>query len=69
MNIHGFEGDKKNKVCRMRKALYGLKQPPGAWFEIFTKAMKGFGHKQSQGDHTLLTKEGQQSFQFTLMIL
>jgi len=48
----------------MRKAQ--TKTTSRAWVEIFTKAMKGFGHKQSQRDHT---KEGKQSFQFTLMIL
>ena len=32
-----------NKVCRLRKSLYGLKQSPRAWFERFTKVVKGYG--------------------------
>ena len=38
------------------KAFYGLKQSPRAWFGRFAKVMKEFGHKQSQGDHTLFIK-------------
>lgn len=57
MNIPpGFEGDRGSKVCKLRKALYGLKQSPSAWFGRFTKAMKNFRYKQSQGDHTLFIK-------------
>lgn len=33
-----------------------MKWSPKTWFGRFTKAMKGFGYKQSQGDHTLFTK-------------
>ena len=54
MNIPpGFKGNTSNKVCKLKKALYGLKQSPRAWFERFSKVMKEFGYKQSQGNHTL----------------
>ncbi|CAL5335650.1 unnamed protein product [Camellia sinensis] len=45
-----------NKVCRLRKSLYGLKQSPRAWFERFTKAVKGYGFVQCQSDHTFFVK-------------
>ncbi|RVW61349.1 Retrovirus-related Pol polyprotein from transposon RE1 [Vitis vinifera] len=45
-----------NKVCRLRKSLYGLKQSPKAWFERFTKVVKGYGFVQCQSDHTLFVK-------------
>ncbi|RVW74766.1 Retrovirus-related Pol polyprotein from transposon TNT 1-94 [Vitis vinifera] len=45
-----------NKVCRIRKSLYGLKQSPRAWFEWFTKVVKGYGFVQCQSDHTLFVK-------------
>ena len=38
--------------CKLKKALYGLKQSPQAWFNRFTAAMKKFGYKQSNSDHT-----------------
>ena len=44
------------KVCRLRKALYGLKQSPRAWFGRFTQAMKSYGYKQGNADHTLFIK-------------
>ncbi|RDX65321.1 hypothetical protein CR513_56031, partial [Mucuna pruriens] len=57
MNISlEFEGDRGSKVCKLQKVLHGLKQFPRAWFERFTKAMKEFGYKQSQGDYTLFIK-------------
>ncbi|WJZ84247.1 hypothetical protein VitviT2T_003860 [Vitis vinifera] len=45
-----------NKVYRLRKSLYGLKQSPRAWFEWFTKVVKGYGFVQCQSDHTLFVK-------------
>src|SRR5688572_33360987 len=49
----GFSGDfGRNEGCRLRKALYGLKQSPRAWFGRFTSAMKKFGYRQSNSDHT-----------------
>ncbi|RVW43757.1 Retrovirus-related Pol polyprotein from transposon TNT 1-94 [Vitis vinifera] len=52
-----------NKVCRLRKSLYGLKQSPRAWFERFTKVVKGYGFVQCDHEEKiellkkLLTKE------------
>nr|CAN62019.1 hypothetical protein VITISV_019561 [Vitis vinifera] len=43
-------------VDRLRKSLYGLKQSPRAWFERFTKVVKGYGFVQCQSDHTLFVK-------------
>ncbi|GAA0171589.1 transmembrane signal receptor [Lithospermum erythrorhizon] len=51
----GFE-DKTNKVCKLKKSLYGLKQSPRAWFDKFSNEVKTHGFRQSQADHTLLTK-------------
>ena len=57
MNIPpGFEGNTGNKVCKLKKALYGLKQSPRACFGRFSKVMKEFEYKQSQGDHSLFIK-------------
>ena len=57
MNIPpGFEGNTGSKMCKLKKAIYGLKQSPRAWFGRFSKVMKEFGYKQSQGDHTLFIK-------------
>ncbi|KAJ0440582.1 putative RNA-directed DNA polymerase [Helianthus annuus] len=53
----GFSKEfKKNEVCRLKKTLYGLKQSPRAWFGKFTMAMKKYGYKQSNADHTLFFK-------------
>ncbi|RVW73427.1 Retrovirus-related Pol polyprotein from transposon TNT 1-94 [Vitis vinifera] len=52
-----------NKVCRLQKSLYGLKQSPRAWFERFTKVVKGYGFVQCDHEEKidllkkLLTKE------------
>ena len=51
----GFTWD-SNKVCRLKKSIYGLKQSPRAWFGRFTIAMKKYGFKQSNSDHTLFLK-------------
>ncbi|KAM0012264.1 putative RNA-directed DNA polymerase [Helianthus debilis subsp. tardiflorus] len=54
----GFATDfKTGEVCRLKKSLYGLKQSPRAWFGRFTLAMKGYGFKQSNSDHTLFIKQ------------
>lgn len=45
-----------NKVCKLQKSLYGLKQSTWAWFERITRAIKGFGYKHCQADHTLFVK-------------
>ena len=46
------------KVCKLKKSLYGLKQSPRTWFEKFTKSIRSKGLHQSQGDHTLFFKHG-----------
>ena len=54
----GFSEDfKKDEVCKLKKSLYGLKQSPRAWFGRFTMAMKRYGYKQSNADHTLFLKK------------
>ncbi|KAJ9542010.1 LOW QUALITY PROTEIN: hypothetical protein OSB04_028516 [Centaurea solstitialis] len=55
---HGFT-DKfgEREVCLLKKSLYGLKQSPRAWFGRFTLAMKNYGFKQSNSDHTLFLKQ------------
>ncbi|KAK1414103.1 hypothetical protein QVD17_29844 [Tagetes erecta] len=53
----GFmENYNSREVCRLKKSLYGLKQSPRAWFGRFTLAMKKYGFKQSNSDHTLFLK-------------
>ena len=42
--------------CKQKKALYSLKQSPRAWFGRFTTAMKGFGYRQSNSDHTIFLR-------------
>lgn len=46
-------------VCKLEKALYGLKQSPRAWFGRFSSAMKKYGYRQSDSDHTLFLKHRQ----------
>nr|GEV11240.1 putative reverse transcriptase, RNA-dependent DNA polymerase [Tanacetum cinerariifolium] len=46
----------KPDVCKLKKSLYGLKQSPRAWFGRFTLAMKKYGYKQSNSDHTLFVR-------------
>jgi hypothetical protein len=48
-----------NEVCKLQRALYGLKQSPRAWFGRFSLAMKKYGFKQSDSDHTLFLKRQQ----------
>ena len=43
-------------VCKLQRALYGLKQSPRAWFGQFSLAMRKYGFKQSNLDHTLFIK-------------
>nr|GFA16775.1 putative ribonuclease H-like domain-containing protein [Tanacetum cinerariifolium] len=45
-----------SEVCRLKKSLYGLKQSLRAWFGRFTLAMRKYGFKQSNSDHTLFLK-------------
>nr|GEV81901.1 putative ribonuclease H-like domain-containing protein [Tanacetum cinerariifolium] len=54
----GFvESSNPREVCRLKKSLYGLKQSPRAWFDRFTLAMRKYGFKQSNSDHTLFLKQ------------
>ncbi|KAJ0603580.1 putative RNA-directed DNA polymerase [Helianthus annuus] len=54
----GFvEDSNPRRVCRLKKSLYGLKQSPRAWFGRFSLAMKKYGFKQSNSDHTLFLKQ------------
>jgi hypothetical protein len=46
-------------VCKLQRALYGLKQSPRAWFGRFSQAMKKYGFRQSNSDHTLFLKHQQ----------
>jgi hypothetical protein len=43
-------------VCKLQRALYGLKQSPRAWFGRFSMAMRKYGFKQSNSNHTLFIK-------------
>jgi hypothetical protein len=43
-------------VCKLQRALYGLKQSPRAWFGRFSMAMRKYGFRQSNSDHTLFIK-------------
>nr|GFC45797.1 putative reverse transcriptase, RNA-dependent DNA polymerase [Tanacetum cinerariifolium]GFC45900.1 putative reverse transcriptase, RNA-dependent DNA polymerase [Tanacetum cinerariifolium] len=53
----GFsEHFKPGKACRLKKSLYGPKHSPKAWFGRFTLAIKRYGFKQSNSDHTLFLK-------------
>lgn len=53
----GFSSSfKSSEACKLKKALYGLKQSPRAWFGRFTMAMKKYGYRQSNSDHTLFLK-------------
>ncbi|GJU45337.1 putative ribonuclease H-like domain-containing protein [Tanacetum coccineum] len=47
----------EKEVCLLKKSLYGLKHSPRAWFGKFTLAMKHYGFKQSNSDHTLFLKQ------------
>jgi len=51
-----FEDFQRNEVCILKKVLYGLKHSSRAWFGRFVVAMKSYGYKQSNSDHTLLLK-------------
>ncbi|GKC10464.1 putative RNA-directed DNA polymerase [Tanacetum coccineum] len=47
----------EKEVCLLKKSLYGLKQSPRAWFGRFALAMKHYGFKQSNSDHTSFLKQ------------
>ena len=39
-------------VCKLERALYGLKQLPRARFGRFSSAMRKYGYRQSNFDHS-----------------
>ena len=50
----GFEDNGRNNlVCKLKQSFYGLKQSPKAWFERFTRTIKGYDFTQGQTNHTL----------------
>ena len=53
--------EKPSHVYHLKKSLYGLKQSPRAWFEKFSSTLLAAGYSQSEGDHTLFFKRGQDS--------
>lgn len=53
-NFKGGEG------CRLKQTLYRLKQSPRAWFGQFIMAMKKYGYRQSNFDHTLFLKRNRE---------
>lgn len=56
----GYTGSSETKVvCKLEHALYGLKQSPRAWFGRFSSAMRKYGYRQSNFDHTLFLKHQQ----------
>lgn len=56
----GYTGSAGNKiVCKLERALYGLKQSPRAWFGRLSSAMRKYGYRQSNSDHTLFLKHRQ----------
>ncbi|KAJ4713234.1 Retrovirus-related Pol polyprotein from transposon TNT 1-94 [Melia azedarach] len=57
-----------DKVCKLKKSLYGLKQSPRAWFEKFTSSIRCKGFQQSQGDHTLFFKHGENGNFIALLV-
>ncbi|WVY95453.1 hypothetical protein V8G54_034541 [Vigna mungo] len=65
----GYDGKTTaNTVCKLKMALNELKQSPRAWFGRFTKVMIVLGFKQSQGDHTQLTKRSK-SREVTMLLV
>lgn len=48
--------------------MYGLKQSPRAWFGRFTLAMRKYGYKQSNFDHTLFLEKGRNGLITCLII-
>ena len=51
--------ERRPMVCKLKRSLYGLKQSPRAWFGRFSNAMRSYGYKQSDSDHTLFLKHDQ----------
>ena len=50
----GFEDNGRNNIaCKLKQSFYGLKQSLRAWFERFTRTIKGHNFIQGQTNHTL----------------
>jgi hypothetical protein len=47
---------KAKVACKLQRALYELKQSPCAWFGRFSSAMRKYGFRQSNSDHTFFLK-------------
>ena len=56
------------KVCKLKKSLYRLKQLPRVWFVKFTRSIRSKVFHQSQGDHTLFLKHGDNGNITTLVV-
>ena len=53
----GFVSSTQEKVvCKFQKELYELNQSPRAWFGQFSLAMRKYGFKPSNSDHTSFLK-------------
>lgn len=65
----GFEEPQgKNKVCRLLKSLYGLKQSPRAWFDRFSKTIRGAGYSQGLADHTMFYRHSDEGGVIILIV-
>ena len=64
----GFSEGNEGKVCKLKKSLYGLKQSPRAWFDRFTRVVKGQGYNQGQSDHTMFTRHSEDGKRTILIV-
>ena len=65
----GFENTiGAGKVCKLKKSMYRLKKLPRVWFVKFTRSIHSKVFHQSQGDHTLFLKHGDNGKITTLVV-
>lgn len=57
-----------NGVCKLKKSLYGLKQSPRAWFDRFTRVIKGEGYQQGHSDHTMFFRQAKDGKKTILIV-